>query len=245
MSSIYECPRVDDAAGYVLRALPDVERESYRYHVDECQDCSSKVAELGFVSHALLSAVPQLSAPPDIRSRVMSVVRAESELLQSAGASADRPPAKRTRRSGFSFGFGALRPAVAGSLAAVLLVLALGAGALMGGGGSDSSCTTRAATVDQSSSPGATGTLEICDGSARLALAGMPAPPKDRIYELWLDDPDDRDSPKPAGLFSVRNGKASVDVDEYNGRQTVLVTHEPAPNGSEIPTSQPIVKASA
>ena len=79
------CPRLDDAASYVLRAMPDGEWERYAQHVDSCDACAGKVAELGFVSHALLNAVPQLSAPPEIRSRVMSVVRAESELLLAAG----------------------------------------------------------------------------------------------------------------------------------------------------------------
>jgi hypothetical protein len=233
-----ECSRVDDAAAYVLRALPEGEWESYRYHVAECRECTEKVAELGFVSHALLSAVPQLSAPADIRNRVMSVVRAESELLQSAGAGADRPP-RPARRSGFGW----LRLPVAGALAVVLLVLGLAAGTLLRGG-SGASCKTRAGTVEGIAA-GATATLKVCDGSAQLALSGMPAPPDGRIYELWLDDPKDRQGPQPAGLFSVRNGKASVDVGELKGHKTVLVTHEPQPSGSEIPSVQPIVKAVA
>lgn len=239
--NVFECPRVEDAAGYVLRALPDGEWESYRYHVDECHECSEKVAALGFVSHAMLSAVPQLSAPPDIRSRVMSVVRAESELLNAAGAGADRPPvAQPTGRT--RFGFARLRPLTAGALAAVLVVLGLGAGTLLRDG--SASCTTRAGTA-AGVAANATVQLTVCDGSARLALTGMPAPPDGRIYEVWLDDPKDSAGPKPAGLFSVRNGRASVDVGELKGSKTVLVTDEPLPNGSEIPsTTKPIVSAS-
>ena len=237
--SIYECPRIEDAAGYVLRALPDGELESYRYHVAECEDCTQKVAELGFVSHALLSAVPQLTAPPEIRSRVMSVVRAESELLQAAGATADRPIPKPVRRFGFGFGFGRLGPLAAGALAAALLVIGLGAGALLR---DTPTCTTRAASLTV---PGSKAELEVCDGSGRLALSGMPAPPQDRIYELWLDDPNDRLGPRPAALFSVRNGKASVDVGKLRGHSKVLVTHEPLPNGSEVPSMQPVVKVVA
>lgn len=232
------CSRVEDAAGYVLRALPGGEWESYRYHLGECQECAAKVEELGFVSHALLSAVPQLSAPPDIRNRVMSIVRAESELLLAAGAGADRPERRPARR----FGFTRLRPLTAGALAAVLLVLGLGAGALLRGG-PGSSCSTRVATIDRSAAPSATARLRVCGGAARLALVGMQAPPQGRIYELWLDDPTDRQGPRPAGLFSVRGGRASVDVGELHGRRTVLVTHEPLPDGSEIPTRTPIVKA--
>jgi hypothetical protein len=233
------CPRVEDAAGYVLRALPTGEWESYGYHVAECQECAAKVDELGFVSHALLSAVPQLSAPPEIRNRVMSVVRAESELLLAAGAGADRPaPARPARR----FGLHGLRPLTAGALAAVLLALGLGVGTLLRDG-PGASCSTRVATVDHAAGAHATARLRVCDGAARLALVGMQRPPQGRIYQLWLDDPADRQGPRPAGLFSVRGGRASVDVGELHGRKTVLVTDEPLPDGSEVPTRTPIVKA--
>ena len=234
----YECPRMEDAAGYVLRALPDGEWESYGYHVAECEDCSAKVQELGFVSHALLSAVPQLSAPPDIRDRVMSVVRAEAELLSAAGATADRPVQPSRRR----WRLPDWSPLTAGALAAVLLVVGLGAGAFLRSG--PDSCTTRAATIDPSVGANARGELKVCDGSARLALSGMQAPPQGRIYELWLDDPADAAGPRPAGLFSVRNGKASVDVGQLDGKRTVLVTDEALPNGSEVPTRAPVVTAS-
>jgi hypothetical protein len=235
----YECPRTEDAAGYVLRALPDDECESYRYHVAECEQCTEKVAELGFVANALLSGVPQLSAPPVIRDRVMSVVRAEAELLQAAGASADRPVSKPARKRGLGFGFGRFGPLAAGALATVLLVVAVGAGTLLRNG---PDCTTRSGSVDASAGASATAQLKVCDGNARLALAGMQSPPDGRIYELWLDDPADRQGPKPAGLFSVRGGRASVDVGDLKGRRTVLVTDEPLPNGSEVPTRTPVVK---
>jgi hypothetical protein len=242
VSDVLQCPRVEDAAGYVLRALPDGEWEAYRYHVDECEECAAKVAELGFVSHALLSAVPQLSAPPDIRNRVMSVVRAEAELLQAAGPAADRPvreergDATRSRRL-----FGRLRPLTLGALASVLVVLGVGAGTLLRDG--SGSCTTRAGTA-AGVAANATVQLKVCDGNARLALSGMPSPPDGRIYELWLLDPKAKAGPMPAGLFSVRNGRASVDVGAVEGSKTVLVTDEPLPNGSEQPTKTPIVSAS-
>jgi hypothetical protein len=233
--SIYECPRTEDAAGYVLRALPDGEWEAYQYHVAECGDCAAKVRELGFVSHALLSAAPQLSAPADIRGRVMSVVRAESELLLASGASADR--VAKSSSGGSRFGLGWLRPMPAAALAGVLIALGLGVGTLLSSGpGGD--CKTRSASVQPA---GATATVEVCDGNARLALSGMMSPPEGRIYELWLDDPSDSAGAKPAGLFLVRDGKASVDVGKLRDHRTVMVTHEPYPDGSASPTMSPIV----
>jgi len=235
----YECHRMEDAAGYVLRALPEGEWESFRYHVNECDQCAAKVAELGFVSHALLNAVPQLSAPANIRDRVMATVRSEAELLQAAGAGADRPQARSKR-----FGFAWPNPLAAGALAVVLLAAGLGLGTLLRGG-PDSSCTTRAAKVDAAAGAGARGELKVCDGSATLALTGMQPPPQGRIYELWLDDPKDRQGPSPAGLFSVRDGRASVDVGDIGEGKAVLVTDEPLPSGSEIPTRTPIIQASS
>lgn len=233
-----ECHRTEDVAAYVLRALPEGEWESFRYHVGECDRCAAKVSELRFVSHALLNAVPQLSAPANLGDRIMATVRAESELLRSAGASADRPPARAKRR----FGFAWPSQLAAGALAVVLLAVGLGLGTLLRGG-PDSSCTTRAATIDPAAGAGARGELKVCDGSATLALSGMQAPPKGRIYELWLDDPNDRQGPSPAGLFSVRDGRASVDVGDVGEGKAVLVTDEPLPSGSQVPTRTPIVQA--
>lgn len=236
--SLYDCPRLDDAGGYVLRALPEGEWESYRYHLDECDQCTSKVTELGFVSHALLSAVAQLSAPPDVRGRVMSVVRAESELLLATGATADRPVRQRSR----GFGFARLHPAMTGALATVLLALGLGIG-LLAHGSSSVPCTTHSATVN---SPGGHGQLQVCGGSGRLALVGMPRPPAGRAYELWLDDPSSDQRPKRIAepLFFVQDGKASVDVGKVGRHQRVLVTDEAQPDGSSVPTGTVVATAS-
>lgn len=237
--SLFDCPRLDDAAGYVLGAMPDGDAESYRHHVTQCVECEAKVDELNFVSHALLSAVPQLTAPPEIRHRVMAVVRAEAELLQAAGAGADRPPRPERRRVGW--GFARLRPVTAGALAAVLIALGVGTGTLLRGG---SSCTSKAATMEPAAGSGAKGTLTICEGGSRLALDGMAVPPAGSTYQLWLDDPKDKLGPKPGDLIVPRKGHASVDASGLKAGMDALVTVEPA-GGSEAPTSAPIVKASA
>ena len=231
------CPRIDDAASYVLRAMPDGEWELYAAHVASCAVCAAKVAELGFVSDALLNAVPQLDAPPEIRARVMAAVRAEAELPGAAAALADRSgePA-RTRR----FNPLRLRPWPAAALATALVALGIGGGALLVGGGSDP--TTR--TIACASAPaGASCQMRLSGDEATLVVADMKAPPDGRIYQVWLDR-DDGTAPEPTeALFSVRNGRASVDVPgDLAGVERVLVTHEPL-GGSEVPTRQPVIAA--
>ena len=230
------CARVDDAASYVLRAMPDGEWELYAAHVAGCSCCAEKIDELSFVSHALLSAAPQLSAPPEIRSRVMSVVRAESELLLAAGAMADRPVEREQRR----FSLQRLRPWPAAALASALLALGVGAGTLLDGGSSDSAAR-RVACVRAPS--GATCAVSVSADSARLVVAGLQAPPTGRIYQVWLDHDNGTAPQATEALFSVRNGRASVDVPgNLHGVKQVLVTDEPL-GGSEVPTRQPVIAA--
>jgi hypothetical protein len=233
------CPRIDDAASYVLRAMPDGEWEGYSAHLTHCAACAAKIDELAFVSDALLNAVPQLSAPPEIRSRVMAVVRAEAQLLNAAGAMADRPIARQpARRVSLQW----LRPWPAAVLAASLLALGLGGGALLTGGGAGGDGSAK--SIACASAPaGASCRMRVGDGGAKLVVAGLKAPPQGRIYQVWLDR-DDGTAPEPTeALFSVRKGRASVDVPgDLDGVRQVLVTDEPL-GGSEVPTRQPVIAA--
>jgi hypothetical protein len=232
------CPRIDDAGTYVLRAMPEGEWQLYEAHVADCHVCAGKVAELAFVSDALLSGVMQLTAPPEIRSRVMSVVRAESELLRAAGPMADRP-IQRERAPRFSLL--RLRPWPAAVLATSLLALGIGGGALFVGGG-DNAPTAR--TIACASAPdGATCRMRVTGDNAKLVVAGLATPPEGRIYQVWLDR-DNGTAPEPTeALFSVRKGRATVDVPgDLNGVKQVLVTDEPL-GGSEVPTRQPVIAA--
>jgi hypothetical protein len=232
------CSLTDDAAAYVLRAMPDGEWESYELHLRNCSSCAEKVAELQFVGDALLSGVQQLTAPAPVRDRVMSIVRAESELLLSAGHGADRPAPAAERRRRFSLS--ALRPLPAIGLASVALALGVGGGALLSGG--DGAVTPRT-VVAQVTSPGAKAQVRLTSGGAKLVMTGMRAPTSGRVYQVWLDR---KGAKVPTdALFSVNSeGHATVDVPgDLKGVDAVLVTDEPI-GGSKIPTRAPVITAS-
>jgi hypothetical protein len=232
------CPRTDDAASYVLGAMPDGEWEVYQDHLERCSACAAKVAELGFVTDALLSGVPQLSAPPAIRDRVMAVVRAESELLRAAGHGADRPEPLRPRRRYLP----SLRPLPAIALASAALAVGVGAGALLSGGDGGVTPRTVVAHVDAA---GAKARMRMSADGARLELSGMPAPPAGRVYQVWLHRGAAAAPPQPTdALFSVsRDGDASVDVPgDLADVDAVLVTDEPL-GGSRRPTRAPVITA--
>jgi hypothetical protein len=85
--------------------------------------------------------------------------------------------------------------------------------------------------------------MRVAADSARLVVAGMRTPPEGRIYQIWLDR-DNGTAPEPTeALFSVRKGRASVNVPgDLSGVKRVLVTDEPV-GGSEVPTRQPVIAA--
>jgi hypothetical protein len=231
------CPRIDDAGSYVLRAMPDGEWEQYAAHASQCVVCTAKIAELGFVSDALLNGVPQLSAPREIRARVMAVVHAESELLLAAGPMADRPIRREPTRR---FNLLRLRPWPAAVLATSLLALGIGGGALLVGSGDEAPAQR---TIACAAAPGGSSCqMHVAGGDAKLVMAGLAAPPTGRIYQVWLDRGTGAPEPTEA-LFSVRKGRAVVTVPgNLKGVKQVLVTDEPL-GGSEAPTREPIIAA--
>lgn len=240
--NLSDCPRIDDAGPYVLRAMDDAEFEAHRYHLADCEACATKVAELEFVAHALLSGVPQLTTPPALRDRVMTTVRSEASLLNAAGAGADRPERARSSRW---FAWRSLRPMPAAALASVALALGVGGGVLLTSSDDVARQRTVSAQVDSSVAPGAKAEMRMTGGSARLVVAGMPAPANGRIYQVWIDHAKDRLGPQPTdALFSTnRDGKATVQVPgNLKDVSAVLVTSEPQ-GGSEVPTRQPVITA--
>ena len=78
------CARRDDAGSYVLHALPDDEYERFEAHLATCEECRREVAELQVAADTLPLAAVQVSPPPELRDRIMTIVRSEAELLGAA-----------------------------------------------------------------------------------------------------------------------------------------------------------------
>jgi hypothetical protein len=239
MSSIDHpaCERcLQDAAAYVLGALPERECESYREHLAGCAECVGEVAALQAAADSLALAVTPMQTPEEVRTRVMAVVGGEAELLRAAGHEADRPPRARTR----------WRTRLAPALAAgVALAAGLVIGAIVLGGGSGAG--TRTQTIQAAvSMPGSrvSAQLRKAGSHVELVVAHMPAPALGRIYEVWVERGARAPQPTDA-LFSVTgSGSGSVGVPgDLAGVSRVLVTSEPL-GGSLKPTRPPVIVAS-
>jgi anti-sigma-K factor RskA len=228
-----------DAVGaYVLGALPPDEADGFNAHMDECALCRRDVEELRIAAEALPASVPQVSPPPALKDRIMAVVESEAELLAAAGTRADQPDVPRTReRRRRPLGGWLLRPGVALACAALLLAAGGVAGVLLAGG--DDTRTVVAGTQ----APDADVRLEIREDTATLMARNLPAPPRGRIYQVWIKRPG-RDPEPTSVLWAPRDdGSAAVAVPgPLDDVEAVLVTDEPA-GGSDAPTKPPVITA--
>jgi anti-sigma-K factor RskA len=233
--SDFDCPQLANAGAYVLGALEENELAHYREHIDGCAQCRAEVAELQSVVDELPMSVAAASAPAALRGRILADVRAEAELLNAAGHSADEPVKSGRpwyRRNDFMLGAGAA--ATAGLAALIAVLIAVG------------SSSHGKVTIVPGKGVGAARTAEVSlkqrSGHAELVVAHMPPPPLGRIYEVWLVHK--TGAPRATNaLFSVTSGgSGAVDVpNSLHGVKEVLVTSEPE-GGSEHPTRPAVIK---
>ena len=219
----------DSAGAWVLGALDEDEAWSFGAHLEVCASCREEVDRLRVATDALPLTVPFEPPPPALKARLMEVVEREA---QPAVATRRREP-----RLGRLRGF-ALRPAFAAAAAALLLVVGGAIGFAVRGSGQHTTLT--ALTVDATKARGASAELLRTGGATVLRVTNMPAPPRGRVYQVWLQR--DGHAPVPDAVFTVdRAGRGSVGVlGDVAGASAVLVTDEPR-GGSSVPTRQPVV----
>lgn len=231
----------DSLGAWLLGALPEDEAASFAAHLRECPVCQEDDLSLQVAADALPASAPPLPAPPELKARIMAVVEREAQLLAAAGSEADRPqpaPRRRWRIGGLS-----LRPGLA--LAATCALLLGGVGALVGERALKDDVRTVPATLSsERASTGARAELRISEGGATLVGTKLPAPPKGRVYEVWLDRGGRNPEPTSALFSTRRDGSASVSVPgSLKGVREVLVTDEPE-GGSSVPTREPLLTVS-
>jgi anti-sigma-K factor RskA len=229
-----DCEERGQAAAYVLSALEHEEAVRYREHLDGCGECKADLAVLQVAADSLPLSVSRVTAPPELRKRVMAQVRSEADLLKAAGAGADRPEPARPR-------WRLRRPQL------LITAGALGVGLLIGSLVIDTGAQaplTRVSTAQLASMPpGARAVLRQVGAHAELVVSGVSQPPRGKIYELWLARPGAAPQATSALFGVTRGGSASVNVPgSLAGVRQVMVTAEPL-GGSAHPTSQPVIVA--
>lgn len=234
-----------NAAPYVLGALTDEEHEAFRVHLESCSVCREEVAALDVVASALPAAAPPLSAPPELKRRLMASVREDAHRREAADSreSPARPVRSRTSAPAWL----RWRPNLAvAALAAAVLALAVVA--LSSGSGSGSGAGTGGTRVVRAQvlPSRASATLSVGGGHAQLNIADMPQVAQGRVYEVWIKRSASGRALPTDALFTVNAaGAASVGVPGgVSGVREIMVTSEPL-GGSRVPTLPALIVARA
>ncbi len=224
-----------DVAAYALGALDSADADAFERHLRTCAVCPVELTGFQQVVDGIACSAPPCDAPRALRRRVMAAVESERRGASPAAARRGASPATARRRRwrlpvsgpGLVFGSG-----VAFAIAAIVVVVI----ALPGRMGN----RTIQATVNGAGSA----SLVVSSNHSQLVIHHVTAPPKGKIYEVWLQHGNRTPSPVTTALFSVnRAGDASVDVPgSLYGVSHVLVTPEP-PGGSRRPTHAPVITA--
>jgi anti-sigma-K factor RskA len=226
-----DCRESGQAAAYVLGVLGHDQAERYRAHVERCAACRAEVARLQPVADALPVSVSPVAASGGLRERVMTVVRAEAELLHAAAPASPRPASRLGMRRLL-----ALTATVAFGVGLLLGALAINAGS--------QAPHTRVIAAQLSSTPAsARAVIREGGGHTELLVFSLPPPPPGKIYEIWLSPRGKTFLPTDALFGVTHSGSASVNVPgNLTGVHQVLVTAEPL-GGSPQPTSAPVIVA--
>jgi anti-sigma factor RsiW len=252
------------AAGYVLGALEPDDEHVFQRHLDGCPICEANVRELEAVVGELAYAVPPAD-PPDtvwagIRREIRSeAVRPEAAPQAPAPAPLQAPAPARARRGGR---VQRLLPRLAAAAAILLLVgLSVWNVSLR-----DQNATYRnrvaaleeatrlandptASLVALEDAEGTTGAQAAVIASSRedrgvLLIENLPPLQRNRVYELW-GVPGGKIADAQKALVFVplrRQGTQTLEFEVPIQPGTVFaITEEPGPDGSEKPTSQPLL----
>lgn len=228
-----------DVAAYALGALEPAEAEAFRRHLETCVVCPVELRAFQQVADDLAAGVPAVEAPAGLKGRVMRAVQAEPRTTPVAeGDRTWRQRRERRRdavvrsRSWLRGPTLALGSAIAFAIVAIVVVVLAFPGRPNG------------RTIRASTTVGGTAALHISANRTELVVRHVAAPPRGKIYEVWVQY--GKGKPRPNVLFGVdRDGDAAVRVSgSIYGVSHVMVTAEPAPRGTRAPTTPPVITAS-
>jgi anti-sigma factor RsiW len=220
------------SGAYALDALNDLERAEFDRHLATCESCRAEVASLRDAAGHLADAS---AAPPPAHLRAQ--VLAGAQLVRPLPPQTTEPSRRRWRI-----------PALVAAAAALFAGVGVGVTAewrpweqpekiqLTLADRVRQAPDAQSWTQSLPTGGSVTVTRSRSVGAAVWQSTGLKALPSGRVYELWLQAPDE--SLKPAGLFSAADGEVVMrgDATEAIGAG---VTEEPS-GGSPAPTTKPI-----
>jgi hypothetical protein len=247
----------DLLGAFALGAVDAEEAATVRTHLATCAECQAEIAELWLAVDSLPGMIEPMEPPPALRDRIAAAIRAEaaSPPPTPSAVSASRVPelappiapvsaAPEPVRKPASFWSRATPWAAA---AAILLLLS--AGLLVWNLRLREQIQQATAPVAETIAlaptdvaPEARGEVTYLpqDELFMLEVRDLPPLKPDQVYEVWLIG---AEGPVPAGVFDQPTDQHAIvaDRDLYD---TLAITAEPGPLGTEAPTGEIVATAS-
>lgn len=238
----------DEVAAYVVGGLTPDEESLLLEHAADCSRCTSRIQWLRPAADLLPASVEQLTPSAGLRDRIMAEVHADlaaqPELAERPAAPAvpaPRPASTERRVSPgdrISGWFGGLTASPAlGLAAALLVVVALGGGYLLGDDGSDPEPEPVTAVAQSQS---AAATVSRVGDSGTINVEQLPRTGRKEDYQVWVM----RDgNPEPSTVIDYQGRPVSAAITgSLEGADQIVVTREPA-GGSQSPRGPQILTA--
>ena len=239
------------AAGYVLGALEPDDEHLFQRHLGGCPECEANVRDLEEVAGTLAYAAPPADPPETLWASIRREIRTQPRRVEA-------PPARPRRRAS---------PLLAGlaAAAAIVVVAALSLWNLSLRN-QNAAYRQQVAALEQAArllnEPDlAKATLTGAAGEAQatvlaaaaqdrgvLIVENLPPLQRGKVYELWGIPDRGRGRPQKALVFVPlrRQGVQARAFQVPVGPGTVFaITEEPGPQGSDQPTTQPILAGAA
>jgi anti-sigma-K factor RskA len=246
----------DLLGAFALGAVDTEEAATVRAHLATCAECQAEIAELWLAVDSLPDMIEPMEPPPALRDRIAAAIMAESASPAPAPpaplaspapdpvpAIAPAPPVPEPIRRPASF-WSKVTPWAAA--AAILLLLS--AGLLVWNLRLREQIATAPvaetiALAPTDLAPDARGEVTYLpqDDLFMLEVRDLPPLEPDQVYEVWLIGEDG--VPAPAGVFDQPTDQHAIvaDRDRY---ETLAITAEPGPLGTEAPTGEIVATAS-
>jgi anti-sigma-K factor RskA len=230
-------PDRDELVAYSLGALDPREAGAVEAHAPSCARCTRELEALAPAVAVLGESVEQMEPPPELRERVLGIVREEAEAKQAEISGERAQEEARMRRGGHGWRGLVLRPAM-GLAALAILIAGIGGYLIAGNGGGGEG---GAQTVPVVAQQGIGGTLAVGDTSSMLDLHGLHELSGREVYQVWVAH---GSTVKPSSNFIPNSsGRAMTAVDGHLTAGTkVMVTKEPHP-GQTSPTPPILLSA--
>jgi anti-sigma-K factor RskA len=246
----------DLLGAFALGAVDAEQAATVRSHLATCAACQAEMASLWAMVDVLRDTIEPLEPPPALRDRIATAIMAEVASSPPVHVAAPAPatlpsmptmvPVERVSepiRKPASFWSRATPWAAA---AAILLLLSVGL-LIWNLRLREQIATTPAvetiALAPTDAAPEARGEVTYFPQNDLFILDVRDLPPlhPDQVYEVWLIGADG--VPAPAGVFDHPTDQHAV-VAERPQYETLAITAEPGPLGTEAPTGEIVATAS-